>query len=185
MLSLSCPFCYVSFLRTKWLYYYFSMSEMQHTKQNKRNWGWKFKRHLEKSTENTLYSLDTCKDYFFTFYWKSCTFTEPNVRAEIMSYGLEKSVICAILQKTIMIMSFQFCQLLCKYITEIPSSVRISLSTYILPIHYVWPWSTYTHAERKLQTYAWQLEQIINTWYNHLLSTIICDLTFCSLVQPD
>ena len=67
------------------------------------------------------------KTIFFTFYWKSCKFTEPNVRAEIMSYGLEKSVICAILQKTIMIMSFQFCQLLCKYITEIPSSVRISL----------------------------------------------------------
>ena len=130
ILSHSCPFCYVSFLRTKWLYYYLSMSEMLHTKQNKRNWGWKFKRHLEKSTQNTLYSLNTCKDNFFTFYWKSCKFTEPNVRAEIMSYGLEKSVICAILQKTIMIMSLQFCQLLCKYIKEIPSSVRISLSIF-------------------------------------------------------
>ena len=98
ILSLSCPFCYVSFLRTKWLYYYLSMSEMLHTNQTKETEDGSLSVILKKVLKIHYIHWIHVKTNF-TFYLKSCTFTEPNVWAEIMSYGLEKSVICAILQK--------------------------------------------------------------------------------------
>ena len=90
------------------------LSKMLHTKQNKRNWGCQFKRHLEKRTENTLYSFDTCKDKFY-FLLEVLYF----YKAECINWNngicLRKSVIFAILQKkNIIIMSVHFCQLLCE-----------------------------------------------------------------------
>ena len=120
----------------------------------------------------------------FSFYLKSCAFTEPNVRAEIMSHGLEKSVICSVLQKLYLLWAYISVNCFAKYIKEIPSSVTIPLGIFIF-LHNVWPLSTYIHVEGKVQIYFRQIEHIINKWQNHLWSTIICELQFCSLVEPD
>ena len=111
ILSHSCPFCYVSFLRTKWLYYYLNC----------------YTRNKTKETEDVSLSVilkNVLKIHYihlipvktnFTFYWRSCTFTKPNVTAKIMAYVLENPLFLLYYKKkNIIIMSVHFCQLLCE-----------------------------------------------------------------------